>query len=300
MPNGVFIEGRYAHVGTFPIGIEPGQFYEALKKPTVQKRIKALEQRFEGVKLIVGVDRLDYIKGVPQKLHALEIFLTEHPEWVGKVRAPPPEDCRRALQTDPAIFLLLQVVLVQLAVPSRQDVEEYQNLRAVVNELVGRINGRFGTVEFMPIHFMHKSVGFEELVAMYAVADACLVTSTRDGMNLVSSMLYLIKGICDCANAHPLSQVSYEYIATQAERHGTMILSEFAGAAQSLNGSLIINPWDVHATANAIHAAMVMEPEARADNFAKLSKYVNKYTAEQSVPIYPLCMPCGPSSLPSR
>jgi trehalose 6-phosphate synthase len=121
----------------------------------------------------------------------------------------------------------------------------------------------------MPIHFMHKSVGFEELVAMYAVADACLVTSTRDGMNLVS----------------------YEYIATQAERHGTMILSEFAGAAQSLNGSLIINPWDVHATANAIHEAMVMEPEARADNFAKLSKYVSQYTAERvSLSVSAFCL----------
>jgi trehalose 6-phosphate synthase len=78
---------------------------------------------------------------------------------------------------------------VQLAIPSRQDVEEYQNLRACVNELVGRINGRFGTVEFMPIHYMHKSVPFEELTAMYALADACLVTSTRDGMNLVSCAL---------------------------------------------------------------------------------------------------------------
>lgn len=79
----------------------------------------------------------------------------------------------------------MQMVLVQLAIPSRQDVEEYQNLRACVNELVGRINGRFGTVEFMPIHYMHKSVPFEELTAMYALADACLITSTRDGMNLV-------------------------------------------------------------------------------------------------------------------
>ena len=164
MPNGVELEGHYAHVGTFPIGIEPGQFSEGLRKPSVVKRIKELKQRFDGVKLIVGVDRLDYIKGVPQKLHALELFLTEHPEWIGKV------------------------VLVQLAVPSRQDVEEYQNLRATVNELVGRINGRFGTVEFMPIHFMHKSVPMDELTAMYAVADACLVTSTRDGMNLVRSI----------------------------------------------------------------------------------------------------------------
>jgi len=107
---------------------------------------------------------LDYIKGVPQKLHALELFLTQHPEWIGKV------------------------VLVQLAVPSRQDVEEYQNLRATVNELVGRINGRFGTVEFMPIHFMHKSLPFDELCALYAVSDVCLVSSTRDGMNLVCTI----------------------------------------------------------------------------------------------------------------
>lgn len=85
-------------------------------------------------------------------------------------------------------------MLVQLAIPSRQDVEEYQDLRACVNELVGRINGRFGTVESVPIHYMHKSVPFEELTAMYALADACLVTSTRDGMNLVSLLpsLFLV------------------------------------------------------------------------------------------------------------
>lgn len=163
MPNGAEFEGRYVHVGTYPIGIEPSQFEEGLRRESVQARIKALERKFESVKIIVGVDRLDYIKGVPQKLHALETFLQDHPEWIGKV------------------------VLVQVAVPSRQDVEEYQNLRAVVNEAVGRINGRFGTVESMPIHFLHRSVNFDELCALYAVSDACLVTSTRDGMNLVSS-----------------------------------------------------------------------------------------------------------------
>lgn len=162
MPNGIELDGRYCQVGTFPIGIDPLQFVDGLRTPKVQNRLQALEKRFEGCKIIIGVDRLDYIKGIPQKLHALEIFLAQHPEWVGKV------------------------VLVQLAIPSRQDVEEYQNLRACVNELVGRINGRFGTVEFMPIHYMHKSVPFEELTAMYALADACLITSTRDGMNLVS------------------------------------------------------------------------------------------------------------------
>jgi len=233
MPNGVEFEGRLAHVGTFPIGIDPTSFIENLKKESVQKRIQQLQQRFGDVKVIVGVDRLDYIKGVPQKLHALELFLSQHPEWIGKV------------------------VLAQLAVPSRQDVEEYQNLRATVNELVGRINGRFGTVDFVPIHFMHKSLPFDELCALYAVSDVCLVSSTRDGMNLVS----------------------YEYVACQQERQGVMILSEFAGAAQSLNGSLVVNPWDSQQVADAIFEAVTMDAETRAENHRKLFKYVNKYSA---------------------
>lgn len=157
MSPGVEFGGRYARVGTFPIGIDPRQFTDTLRTEATQNRIKQLEQRFKDVKVIVGVDRLDYIKGIPQKLQALEVFLEEHPEWIGKV------------------------VLVQVAVPSRQDVEEYQNLRMAVNELVGRINGRFGTVEFMPIHFMHRSVTFQELCALYALGEACFVTSTRDG-----------------------------------------------------------------------------------------------------------------------
>jgi trehalose 6-phosphate synthase len=108
----------------------------------------------------------------------------------------------------------------------------------------------------MPIHFMHKSVSFDELVALYAVSDVCLVSSTRDGMNLVS----------------------YEYIATQAERHGVMVLSEFTGAAQSLNGSLIVNPWNTEEMAEALHEAVTMGDEQRKINYEKLAKYVNKYT----------------------
>ncbi|KAK4050701.1 Trehalose-6-P synthase/phosphatase complex synthase subunit [Microbotryomycetes sp. JL201] len=232
-PNRVELVGRHATVGTFPIGIDPTQFLQCLEKDSVVSRISALRRRFEGVKIIVGVDRLDYIKGVPQKLHAMEAFLDEHPEWIGKV------------------------VLVQVAVPTRQDVEEYQNLRASVNELVGRINGRFGTVEFMPIHFMHRSIPFDELTALYAVSDACLITSSRDGMNLVA----------------------YEYIACQQQRHGVLILSEFAGAAHSLNGSLIVNPWNTAETAHAINRALTMDSAAREDNHQKLSRYVSKYTA---------------------
>jgi trehalose 6-phosphate synthase len=108
----------------------------------------------------------------------------------------------------------------------------------------------------MPILFLHKSVSFDELIALYAASDVCLVSSTRDGMNLVS----------------------YEYIACQQKRHGVMILSEFTGASQSLNGSLIVNPWNTDELASAIHDAVTMGEEQRATNYQKLARYVNKYT----------------------
>ena len=111
-------------------------------------------------------------------------------------------------------------------------------------------------MDYMPIHFMHKSVSFDELVALYAVSDACIVSSTRDGMNLVS----------------------FEYIATQQRRKGVLILSEFAGAAQSLNGSLVVNPWNTEELARAYYEAVSMDDEQKACQFAKLYKYISKYT----------------------
>lgn len=103
---------------------------------------------------------------------------------------------------------------------------------------------------------MHKSIPFDELIALYAVSDACFVSSTRDGMNLVS----------------------YEYIACQQKRHGAMILSEFTGAAQSLNGSMVVNPWNTDELANTLHEAVTMSDDQRAANYQKLIKYVNRYT----------------------
>ena len=116
----VTFQGRIVNVGTFPIGIQPERFAQTVAETKVQERIAALEREFKGRKLMVGVDRLDYVKGLPQKLRALEVLLTNHPELVGSV------------------------VLVQIAIPTRGEVEEYQNLRVLVNELVGRINGKFG------------------------------------------------------------------------------------------------------------------------------------------------------------
>lgn len=232
-PFGVEYQGRYAKIAAFPIGIDPEKFANALETKVVKDRIAVLEQKYKDVKLIIGVDRLDYTKGLPQKLRALEVFLRQHPKWVGKV------------------------VLVQVAVPSRQAVDEYQRLRSVVNELVGRISGNFGSIEPTPIKLMHQTISFEELVALYAVSDLCLVSSLRDGMNLVS----------------------YEYVASQRKRQGVLILSEFTGAAHTLKGPLIVNPWNTQELAGAIHEALTMSQRKREANFKKLEEYVFKYTS---------------------
>ena len=127
MPNGVEFEGRLAHVGTFPIGIDPTSFTENLKKESVQQRIKQLQQRFGDVKVIVGVDRLDYIKGLPRKVQALDQLLSQHPMWIGKV------------------------VLVQIVVPSREDVAEYQDLLHTLNRLADDVNRKYGKRTWTPV-----------------------------------------------------------------------------------------------------------------------------------------------------
>ncbi|CAM6032021.1 unnamed protein product, partial [Sphagnum compactum] len=232
-PASIDVDGRKVTVGTFPIGIEPTKFTKAVQQEHVQVKINDIKTKFKGMKIIVGVDRLDYIKGVPLKLHAMKRFLIDHPEFQQSV------------------------VLIQIAVPTREDVDQYKSLISSCNQLVGHINAKFGSLQSMPIHFINKSVNFDDLVALYAVADVCVVTSTRDGMNLVS----------------------YEYISSQQVNHGVLILSEFAGAAQSLNGAIIVNPWNIQELANAFHQALTIPPDIRASNHAKLFRYVSKHTS---------------------
>ncbi|TPX75753.1 hypothetical protein CcCBS67573_g02962 [Chytriomyces confervae] len=235
-PDGVEFQGRKVKVGTHPIGIDPEKFKTGLHSPTVQSHITRLKTRFKNTKIMIGIDRLDYIKALPQKLHAFSYLLYKHPELRDG-------NC----------------VLIQVAVPSRGDVVEYQNLERVVDGLVGKVNGRFGTVECVPVYYVHRGVSFEELVALYAVADVCVVSSTRDGMNLVS----------------------YEFIASQQGQHGVLVLSEFAGAAQSLNGAIIVNPWNTEELAQGMYDALTMPAKRKEENYHKLSRYVDKYTAER-------------------
>ena len=233
-PAGVYYHERFITVQDFPIGIDPPKWTDQLKVHETQIRMTELRKTFQGVKVIVGIDRLDYIKGIQQKLHAFEVLLTDHPDLVGKVK------------------------LVQIGVPTRDTVGTYISLRTAINELVGRINGKFGTIEFAPIQFLFQSVAFSELTALYAISDVCLVTSIRDGMNLVS----------------------YEYIVCQDQNNGALVLSEFTGAAQSLNGAIVVNPWDTDAVAKALHDAVTMDEHVRRDRRIKMRRRVLTYTSE--------------------
>ncbi|GFP87585.1 alpha alpha-trehalose-phosphate synthase [UDP-forming] 1 [Phtheirospermum japonicum] len=228
--------GRVTHVAAFPIGIDSERFFGALEAPQVQDQIEELKERFAGRKVILGVDRLDMIKGIPQKLVAFEKFLEENPEWRDKV------------------------VLLQIAVPTRSDVPEYQKIASQVHEIVGRINGKFGTLTAVPIHHLDRTLEFNTLCALYAVTDVMLVTSLRDGMNLVS----------------------HEFVACQSSKKGVLILSEFAGAAQSLGaGALLVNPWNIAEVAAAIAQALTMPAEEREKRYWHSFKHLTTHSAQQ-------------------
>lgn len=233
-PNGVQYRRRTVHVGAFPIGINPSKELGLLQEPAVRDRIDHWRNGlYKNKSVIISVDRLDYIKGLPHKFHAFDMFLEHNPDQVGKV------------------------VLIQIAVPSRQDVKEYQILRSHVSELAGRINSKYGDIDYQPIVFQYRSVPPTELIALYAMSDICLVTSTRDGMNLVA----------------------YEYIVCQKERKGQLVLSEFAGAAQSMKGCIVINPWDTQEIMDGIRKALDMDEERRRENWTSMNRYVNKFTS---------------------
>ncbi|KAL3364383.1 hypothetical protein AABB24_013241 [Solanum stoloniferum] len=235
-PEGVEDQGRLTRVAAFPIGIDSERFIRALEVAQVQEHIKELKERFAGRKVMLGVDRLDMIKGIPQKILAFEKFLEENPYWRDKV------------------------VLLQIAVPTRTDVPEYQKLTSQVHEIVGRINGRFGTLTAVPIHHLDRSLDFHALCALYAVTDVALVTSLRDGMNLVS----------------------YEFVACQELKKGVLILSEFAGAAQSLGaGAILVNPWNITEVAASIGQALNMSAEEREKRHRHNFLHVTTHTAQE-------------------
>ena len=211
----VQLEDRVVRVETFPMGIDFDRFAQLAAGPAVAEEKENLQASLQGRRAILSVDRLDYTKGIANRLEAYEHFLETHPEWHGKV------------------------TLVAVVVPSREAVAQYDAMKQRIDQLVGNINGRFGSHSWTPILYQYKQLSVEPLVAAYAASDVALVTPLRDGMNLIAK----------------------EYVASRTDERGVLILSEMAGAASELGEALIINPNNKEEIAEAIHSALLMEPE---------------------------------------
>jgi len=224
----VRIGDREVHVGVFPMGIDAASFAAPANGPEVATRVSDLRRDAGGRRIVLGVDRLDYTKGIPRRLHAIERLLTRSPQWRDTLR------------------------FIQIAVPSRGEVDSYRRFKQHVEESVGRINGAFGTVSASPVQYVHQSISQVELVALYRAADAMLVTPLRDGMNLVAK----------------------EFVASRVDEDGVLILSEFAGAAAELDGALTVNPYDVETVARSIERALTMTPREKQGRMQSLRRRV--------------------------
>lgn len=224
-PDAIMFEGRRVGIGTDPIGIDVEGFEEILQDPDTARVYEDLSRRYAGRKLLLGVERLDYTKGIPHKLQAYELFLERDPN-----RAK-------------------EVTLLQVLVPSRLAHPEYQELKREIDETVGRLNGLYGGPGVTPVEYLHRSVPPRTLAALYRLADACLVTPVRDGMNLVAQEFVL----CQAAEG------------PGPAARGMLVLSEFAGAAHHLSRALLVNPWDQEQTADRIEEALSMSRAERVE-----------------------------------
>ncbi len=221
-------EGRTVRVAAFPISIDPGEISAMAADPAVMAQAAEIRHDLgDPDAVLLGVDRLDYTKGIDRRLAAYETLLERRPDLHGTV------------------------ALVQVAVPSREGVGEYQVIREQIEQMVGRINGEYGRPGWVPVHYLHRSIPRDQLVAYYLAADVMVVTPLRDGMNLIAK----------------------EYVASRLADTGALVLSEFAGAAEQLTEALIVNPYDVDELAVALERAVGM---GAAEQRARMSRLRRK------------------------
>ena len=242
--NRIRLETRVVKVDAFPMGIDYDKFHNAalqhqqraLKdKSKLQREIEKYFLMSPDRKLIISIDRLDYSKGISKRLEAFEYFLENYPEFREKI------------------------TLILLAVPSRTNVEQYQIMKSEVDELVGRINGKFGDINWTPIWYFYRALPFEDLIDLYASAEIALITPIRDGMNLVAK----------------------EYVASKTNSKGVLILSEMAGAAKELSEAIIVNPNNVEEIAEAIKNAANLPDEQQIERNKILQSRLSRYNIEK-------------------
>jgi trehalose 6-phosphate synthase/phosphatase len=214
----IHIDSRRVLAGVFPISIDYGEFSSFASTPEVAEQAWLVHANFPGMQILLGIDRLDYTKGIIHRLLAFENALARYPGMRRKI------------------------VLLQVVVPSRGDVIEYEKLKQEIERTVGEINGRYTEMGWTPVHYIFRALTRRELAAYYRTSEIALVTPLKDGMNLVAK----------------------EFCASSVDENGVLILSEFAGAAAQLYpNAILVNPYDLTGVADAIHKAFSMPPETR-------------------------------------
>ena len=224
-------QGGRTHIEAFPISIDFRSFAEQSTTAPVLKRTAQIKSKTHDIQITVGIDRLDYTKGIPERLKAFGYFLRKYPEFHRKVE------------------------LIQIVVPSREGIPRYDQLKREVERLVTHVNGEFSEPGWVPINYIYRSVPRDELIAIYRAADVALITSLKDGMNLVAK----------------------EYCAAKTEVNGVLVLSEFAGAAPELRiGAILVNPYDEVGVAEALKQALEMKPEDRRRRMLRLRHQIRQ------------------------
>jgi glucosylglycerol-phosphate synthase len=233
MPTLVRAGGREVRMGAHPVGVNVRAIRDILETPEARSQCERIRERFAGTKLVLSVERLDYVKGPLQKLEALEALLDAHEELRGAV------------------------TLVMVTTPPAPGMEVYDEIRGAVDAVVGRINGRFGTLDWAPVHYLYRSLPFEDVITYSAAADVAWITPLRDGLNLVAK--------------------EYVVAQTAVDGAGVLLLSEFAGAAAELHGALLTNPYDIEGLSDGLYRALKLPEEERRQRLVRLSRVVERY-----------------------
>lgn len=233
MTTAIEVGGRRIGLGAHPVGTDVGLIAQLTAAPEVICKTQSITDSLNGVTGVISIERLDYVKGSLQKLEAFERLLEEHPEYAKRV------------------------TLINIITPAAPGMEIYENLRLEVDRVVGRINGRFSTLEWVPVRYFYRSLSFDEVVAHYAACDIAWITPLRDGLNLVAK----------------------EFIATRKAvgKSGVLILSEFAGAAVDLHGALLTNPYDARSMTSTLHQALTMGEDERVYRTARMAAIVTEH-----------------------
>jgi glucosylglycerol-phosphate synthase len=237
MTTEISVHGRLIRLGAHPVGLDLGRITHALDKPEIRQRIQELKTELQGTRILLSVERLDYTKGILEKLRAFELLLEQHMELIGKV------------------------TLVNICVPAAREMRIYDELQNEIEQVVGRINGKYAEIGWTPLQFFFRRVPFDQLVAYYAIADVMWITPLRDGLNLVSK----------------------EYVGTQGllNQNGILILSEFAGAAAELRGAILTNPHSTQELADRAWQALTMSPQEASSRMREAFDVVQHYDLER-------------------